>query len=123
MTASKASRQRKLQELVGSLAVAKVDFNSRTGHMIYRIRCTECFKDDQGNHPWTTYRQGRDNGHEAAVDRWVLHLARHHPRVDALCLSRFEDAKLRADQRRAYEQAVFDEAFRALGVDREDGMS
>jgi hypothetical protein len=97
MTASRSARERKAAAEAGPLARVKIDV--ATEHeFVYKISCTTCTS--KGDHQWSAYRSGGDNGYLAAMDRWILHLVERHPGAEAPCLAYLDAAQQRLHERR-----------------------
>jgi hypothetical protein len=107
MVASRAARERKASAEAGPLATVRIDVGDR-GAFVYKVACTACTtrsgQDNKAERPWSTYRQGADNGFMAAMDRWTFHLHEQHPGADAPCLAYLPEAQQRLHERRSQQQ-------------------
>lgn len=109
MTDSLQRRERRLLEQAGPCAKAEVRMNRR-GELIYKIACLASACRDLPPLSRSTYRSGKANGREEALDRWVLHLDFAHHGLDAPCLERLPEARARLAAMKA-------ERDRILGFD------
>lgn len=75
MSASLTARRNQLNQLVGQSGNAKVNpgYGNRA---VYVIKCNDCYRPD--GRKWTTHQRDASNSHDAALIRWVRHLAEKH---------------------------------------------
>ena len=97
MVASRSARERKAGVEAGELARATIALDDAQ-RFVYTIRCRTCTA--KGDHAWSTYRAGEDNGYLAAMDRWTFHLVERHPGTEAPCLAYLPEAQARLQERR-----------------------
>ena len=102
MVASRSARERKAAVEAGPLARVKIDLDGQQ-QFLYKISCTTCTA--KGDKPWSTHRQGDDNGFMAAMDRWTFHLTEKHPDAEAPCLAYLDAAQQRLHDRREAGEA------------------
>lgn len=98
MTASRATQERRLAELVGPLGRAAVHVGKR-GQPVYKVSCRAGCTLAGGRINWTTHRSDKPNDFLSVADRWTLHLHFRHPEADAPCLAYLDDALGRRDAR------------------------